>query len=223
MSLKQTGESDTRSKIADNLTAGSLIEDRAERFDLDALKLDELHQAIALTHNTLSAPQISLRGAFLQAVQSLGAQGPDQKRKSEKAMDDLLFDAMLADMQARLDELEAELNTVREQMRLKYGDQFVQEISATFLSDDERAPLKKEDDLLRALADKMLDETGHIKAQYQNFEEADFIQKWQEVEQQRQLIEQRQNPDYDTALNQDLENKAAATAQIQHTASFNFA
>ena len=103
-----------------------------------------------------------------------------KQEKDKKDTDDLLFQALLDDIERRLKELEARMAVLAQRLTVKYGKDFVAGMASTFLTDEEKEGLETDEDYLRALADKMLDNNGNIKDKYKDTPEAQYVRDWRE-------------------------------------------
>jgi len=97
---------------------------------------------------------------------------------------------ILNDMRERLAELEAQMAKHFENLKVKYGDDVIGGMAQTFLTEEERAGLKTDEEIMRALADKFLDENGNIKPEYKDTEEAKYVQSWNEAQKLKPVIAQ---------------------------------
>lgn len=120
----------------------------------------------------------------------------EEKKKSQKFYDDMVFSQLLADMRERLAELDELLAERREKLQAKYGQDFVGGMAATYLSEDELKGLKTDKDKIRALADKFLDKNGEVKDKYRHLEEAKYVRDWTEAEKIRPTVEKYNGRDY---------------------------
>lgn len=121
----------------------------------------------------LDTSQLSVRvgGAELAA---LARQVEETKKK--QSSDTQMFLAML-DAQAEIWEMD---------LKSRYGENYVQTMLDTYLTDEERDGLSREEQLER-LFDKYLDENGEIRDEYKGTQAAEDIHKLWKVDQAREL------------------------------------
>ena len=103
-----------------------------------------------------------------------------KQERDKKDTDNLVFQALLDDIERHLRELEARMAVLAQQLKVKYGKDFVAGMASTFLTDEEKKGLETDEDYLRALADKMLDKNGNIKDKYKDMPEAKYVRDWRE-------------------------------------------
>ncbi len=99
-----------------------------------------------------------------------------------------MFMMLLDDMRQRLADLDASLAHRYETLRGKYGDNVIDGMVDTFLSDDEKTGLQTDEDKMAALADKFLNPDGTIKDEYKDLEEAKYVRDWQEAQKLRPIV-----------------------------------
>lgn len=159
--------------------------DRAayERVQQEAFDLRQ--DEIKLGEGQLSDEQVSRRVDLARIPQAMQT---EQQRKNKQGSDHLIFMALLDDMRRHLAELEASMAERYEVLQQIYGDNVIDGMVDTFLTDAEKAGLETDEDKMRALADKFLNPDGTIKDEYKHLEEAKYVRDWQEAQKLRAVV-----------------------------------
>lgn len=155
--------------------------------------------------------QVSVPASILKAQ--------EEKKKAEKAFDQLLFDQMMEDMQRRLAELDELLAQRHKELQGKYGQDVIGGMAETYLTEEELRGLKTDKDKMRALADKFLDKDGQIKDKYKHLEEAQYVRDWVEAEELRPVVEKYNGRDYLTAAERKEVLEVAQGAKLSENIS----
>jgi hypothetical protein len=124
----------------------------------------------------LLAGRNALGGA---AVAADAKAGEEEKEKSKRDFDDRLYQALLDRSRA----LEREMAAAGDELRQRYGEDFIGGMSARFLPEEQLATLHTDDQRLEALSHVILDENGRIKAEYEGTPEARYVRAWKERQQ----------------------------------------
>lgn len=95
--------------------------------------------------------------------------------KKRRETDTLLWLSLL---RSEILAIDAAQEALAQQLQDKYGDGFVRGMAEAFLEPEALANLSTEEDMLRALAGRMLDATGQIKPEYAGAPEAQYIFNW---------------------------------------------
>ena len=140
-------------------------------------RFDQKQDEIKLRSGDLTSDQVS---RIVNIPRSILAAQAEKKRHSKDTQDQLIFMNLLDDLRDRLTDLQQRMDEQLDKLRSKYGDDVVSGMSDTFLTEEESAGLMTDEDKLKALADKFLDESGNIKNEYQDVEEAQYIRDWNE-------------------------------------------
>jgi hypothetical protein len=109
-------------------------------------------------------------------AKTTGSNGRSSKKR------DYLFYAMLDDMDERITELQQQISELYNDLKVKYGDDAIGGMAATFLPPDVLDKLTTDEDKMKALADEFLNDDGSIKDKYKDLPEAQYIQKLRELE-----------------------------------------
>ncbi len=140
------------------LVAGNVT----EREKLSQGAFEQRQYEIKLSDDVLTREQVSRP---INKSRSSLITKAEQKRKAKK-FSDFIFRTLLAQMRARITELEAQMAKRFEALRGKYGDNVIGGMASAFLSDEKPAELKSDEQRMRALADQFLDENGEVKLKF---------------------------------------------------------
>jgi len=99
----------------------------------------------------------------------------DSDRQRRRETETLLWLSLL---RSEILAINAAQEQLAQQLQDKYGDGFVRGVAEAFLAPEALANLSTEEDMLRALAGRMLDATGQIKPEYAGSPEAQYIFNW---------------------------------------------
>lgn len=105
-----------------------------------------------------------------------------EKERAQVRNSDILFLALLDSINDRIADLDKEMASLSEELKAKYGEDYIEGMASTFLSEKEREGLKTDEERLKALADKFLDDDGKIKPEYADRPEAKYVRSWAEKE-----------------------------------------
>lgn len=103
-----------------------------------------------------------------------------KQEKDKKDIDSLLFLALLDDIEKRLRDIEKRMAELAKELKTKYGENFITGMASTFLTEEELNGIKTDQERMRALADKMLDNNGNIKDKYKDTPESQYVRDWRE-------------------------------------------
>lgn len=120
-----------------------------------------------------------------------------------------VFLSLLEDMRQHLADLEASMAKRRELLKDKYGENYIDGMVDTFLSDEEKEGLETDEQKKEALAKKFLNPDGTIKDKYKDSEEAKYIRDWKEAQKLRPIV-QKYEGRTDLATHEKLEIYDAA-------------
>lgn len=162
---------------ADLQAAKTAVSSHDDRRHSKAQNLRSISEETAKLHGQLSGSDTGSMKLSATAFNKSAQRTRDQEeeRNSQRKVDTDLWAMLINEEIARLN---LELQNLAGDLRGKYGDDFVNAMAETYLSDKEREGLVTDEDKLKALADKMLDKDGNIKPEYANTPEADYIYKW---------------------------------------------
>jgi|GEM_PF-6595929 len=134
----------------------------------------------------------------------------DEKKRKQSA-GDVIFYALLDDMRQRLTDLEASMAERYKLLQEKYGDNVIDGMVDTYLTDEEKAGLETEEDKIEALAKKFLNPDGTIKDEYKHLEEAKYVKDWKEAQKLRPIVAKYEGRN-DLSIDEKREVYAAAEA-----------
>lgn len=127
-----------------------------------------------------------------------------EDRRREKARDEERQDFMVIVVDAvtrRMNELRERMAANYEILREKYGDDVIGGMAATYLTEEELEGLETDDDKLRALSAKFLNEDGEVIPQYEGLTESKYVRDWTELERhEAELNKSTAVPDLDDQL-----------------------
>lgn len=166
-------------KNEDVLASGSSVEDPAAR---EILRQNYFIEAQMRGDDDKSIGGLNINTSGRQNLSSVA----EEKRK--RSTDDAVFYALLDDMRQRLDELEARMAKQYKTLQQKYGDNVIDGMVNTYLTDEEKAGLQTEKDKMNALAKKFLNPDGTIKEKYKDLDEAKYVRDWYEAETLRPIV-----------------------------------
>lgn len=109
----------------------------------------------------------------------------EQDHQQEKTRNDENLDFLIVVLDAinrRMDELRERMARNYEILRQKYGDDVIGGMAATFLSEEELEGVSTDEEKMRALSAKMLDEDGEIKGRYEGLRESDYVHDWNQMD-----------------------------------------
>lgn len=103
-----------------------------------------------------------------------------QKEKERDARDfhDLVF---MTEVQRQIAEIEERMARNYEILRGKYGDDVIGGMATTWLTREEAAKLKSDDERLQALSEKFLNDDDSIKPPYKDVVDAHYVQDWSKL------------------------------------------
>lgn len=165
----------------------------ADSYSYNQIRREQLAQhndEVGLLTGNLTTDQVSRPVSIPLSI--LKAQEEKQKR-DQRATDDLFFYVLMDQMRNRLADLERGMAEHFAELRKKYGENVADGMAQTFLSEEEYARLRTDEEKLQALADKMLDENGNIKEQYAHLREAEYLKQWREAQQLKLVINKYEN------------------------------
>lgn len=169
------------------------IFDRAREqaaFDKASQETFELRQdEIKLKHGTLTEEQVS-RQVNSSRVQQ--GQQATRERQSKQHNDQVVFMILLDQIRERVDELQDRMADRYDMLRGKYGEHVIDGMVAAYLPTADITGMGEEEKL-RALADKFLDEEGNVKAEYAHLDEAQYVRDWNEMRKHQTLLEKYDN------------------------------
>ncbi|MES2662106.1 MAG: hypothetical protein V4629_02265 [Pseudomonadota bacterium] len=168
---------------------------------------DKNQDEIKLRNGDLNPEQVS---RIISVPRSIMAAQAEKKRKAEQTDSQLIAMSLLNDMRERLEALEANMAQSFEKLREKYGDDVIGGMSDTYLTEEERAGLKTDDEKLKALSDKFLNKNGEIKGEYAHLSEAQYVRDWTEAQKIKPIVEKYNGRDYLT-IEEGVEVTDAAT------------
>lgn len=113
------------------------------------------------------------------------------KKKKDQATQDMIFNAMIRQLQNELAEIERRMAKQHEELRKKYGNDVVGGMAATYLHEQDTTGLHTEQQKMNALADKFLREDGEIKDEYQHLVDAQYTRDWQRSQEIEQELKNR--------------------------------
>ena len=102
-------------------------------------------------------------------------QQADQDKQRRRETDTLLW---LSLIRAEITAIDAAQAALSRQLQDKYGSDFIHGMAEAFIAPDALADLSTPEQMLQALADRMLDANGQIKPEYANSPEAQYIFNW---------------------------------------------
>lgn len=140
------------------------------------------------------------------------------EQKAKRATDDFLFMALLDQIHDRIDDLQEQMQQRYETLKEKYGENVIDAMVAAFLPDADAGAMSEEDKL-RALADKFLDENGNVKAQYAHLEEAQYVRDWNELQKHQAFLAKYEGRNDLTAEEMREVQMAANSASIAENAN----
>ncbi len=118
-----------------------------------------------------------------QAEKHREAADKDRQQAQNQATDLTIFVQVLDQIEQRIAYLEEEMARRYEILKAKYGEDVIGGMAATYLTEQELAGLKTDEEKNYALAAKFLDRSGKIKPEYKHLEDARYIRDWYENEQ----------------------------------------
>lgn len=149
--------------------------------------LEQLRQNYFIEAQMRGSDDQSIGGLNINTSGRKNSPHVEEKKRNEKA-GDAAFLALLDDMRERLADLKASMAARLKTLQGKYGDNVIGGMVDTFLSDEEKAGLKTDEEKMKALAKKFLNEDGTIKDKYKNTEEAKYVRDWQEAQKLKPII-----------------------------------
>lgn len=141
------------------------------------------------------------------------------KEKEGRDMYDMILMTTLDKIHGELAELEAQIEQRFEALRGTHGDDVIGGMAATFLSEDDLSGLDTEEQILRALADKFLDENGDVKKEYEHLEEALYVRDWNKAEELKLDIAEYEGRNTLSSTEHAIEKDAAETASLSDNKS----
>lgn len=114
--------------------------------------------------------QLSMR---LSGVEALKFSQEMQSIKEKQARDTRMLLAMLDDMDRiaeRIEAANARIESGLAELKEKYGDDYVQVVAGSILTDEEIAGCKTDDELLVLMAEKAFDESGNLKPGFEHLD-----------------------------------------------------
>lgn len=173
----------------DATTIFNRIRDQAA-FDKVSQETFELRQdEIKLKEGALTEEQVS-RQVNSSRVQQ--GQQRTRERQSKQRSDQIVFMMLLDQIRERLDELQDRMAERFDVLKGKYGEHVIDGMVAAYLPATDITGMGEEEKL-RALADKFLDEDGKVKAEYAHLDEAQYIRDWNELLKHQALLEKYDN------------------------------
>ncbi len=154
-----------------------------------ALQQVALDETAGVRMGNLDVSQVTTTIA-LNLAQNAALNTCTQQEKNNEAM---LYVTLLQDMQDRLNDLNASLAKREQALKDKYGEDYINAMAQSYLSEEEQKGLTSNQERLKALAGKFLNPDGTIKDKYKHLEEAKYVQEWQEAEQLRSVINKYEN------------------------------
>jgi len=174
-------------------------------------RFDQKQDEIKLRSGDLTSDQIS---RIVNVPRSILAAQSEKKRHSKDTQDQLIFMNLLDDMRDRLADLEQRMDEQLDKLRSKYGGDVASGMAETFLTDEESAGLVTDEDKLKALADKFLDENGATKDEYKHLDEAQYIRDWNEAQQLEKVVAKYEGRSYLTESEQNEVLEAAEKTSL---------
>lgn len=158
---------------ADLVTPGESFAEYQRRDDLDKVR-----QVLVGNVSGDAVSSRSFVNSFMAALREA-----DLAEQQEKEKDgDRYFLLLVSKLNDEIARLQDEMDGLAEQLKAKYGEDYISGIADTYLSPEELAGLSTREEKLRALADKFLDEDGKIRPEYANTPEAQYVYRWNRKE-----------------------------------------
>lgn len=175
--------------------------------------LDRLRQDYFIEAQMRGIDDASIGG---QRINTSGRQNSadHEEQKRKQSLDDVMFLSLLDDMRQRLDELEESMARRYKTLEQKYGEDVIGGMVDTFLSDEEKAGLKTDQQKMEALSKKFLNPDGSIKDEYKDLEEAKYIRDWQEAQKLKPIVQKYEGRNDLTAAEKQEVLEAAEVASL---------
>lgn len=145
-----------------------------------------------------SGSRESLQETGASLVRSVSDEKQRAKERSRRATSDAVFIDMLQqrmnDLGERLGAIQARNQDLEDELRAEYGEDYLEDMALTYLSDEQQQcleglpPEQRAGAIRQMLIDQMINDDGSIKEEYRGITIGELAQGWREEQQIRQRM-----------------------------------